>query len=162
MLNGPLRPKERMHARGPESRATCEPADDGKCCEVRVVVNLVFCECIRFPETVRGIMRHALLALAALLASSTALRLEHLSKPPQPTRRSFLLAAPALLALPPQVRAAATGGGFQDSQFTSIGGGPPKLVNVPALTKGEPSPQEHCFLSHQARRPSRSLVHYRL
>ena len=98
----------------------------------------------RFPETVRAeeSMRRAFLALAALLASSTALRLPRPSSPPQPTRRSFLLAAPALLALPPQVRAAATGGGFQDSQFTSIGGGPPKLVNVPALTKGEPSPQE--------------------
>jgi len=29
-----------------------------------------------------------------------------------------------------------------EGQFSSLGGGPPKLTNIPALTKGEPKPEE--------------------
>jgi len=47
------------------------------------------------------------------------------------------------MALPSAAaHAAATGGGFAASEFAPQGGGPPKLVKVPKLTKGEPSPEE--------------------
>ena len=59
----------------------------------------------------------------------------------KPTRRSFLLALPALAA-PTTTFAAATGGGFSKSQIETKGGGPPKIPELAKLTKGEPGPEE--------------------
>ena len=60
----------------------------------------------------------------------------------KPTRRSFLLALPALAAAPTTASAAATGGGFAKSQIETQGGGPPKIPELAKLTKGEPGPEE--------------------
>merc|ERR1719201_3320233 len=61
----------------------------------------------------------------------------------KPTRRTVLAMLPALAA-PSSAFAAATGGGFSDSQVQTLGGGPPKLAEnaFGKLTKGEPGPDE--------------------
>ena len=88
--------------------------------------------------------RAALLALAlpcsALLVPTTP-RNHAGSAPCKPTRRSFLLALPALAA-PSTAFAAATGGGSVLSQVESQGVGPPKMGELAKLTKGEPGPEE--------------------
>ena len=53
-----------------------------------------------------------------------------------------LFALPALASVPNAAFAAATGGGFTESQFATQGGGPPKLPPLAPLTKGDPSPAE--------------------
>ena len=87
-------------------------------------------------------MRAAVVLGIALLQDATALQLP---SPPRslarPTRRTLLLTLPALAA-PGAALAAATGGGFTDSQFQTQGGGPPKIGELAKLTKGEPSPDE--------------------
>jgi len=58
------------------------------------------------------------------------------------SRRAVLALLPlSLLAEPRAALAAATGGGFADSQFQTRGTGPPKF-DVPKLTKGEPGEEE--------------------
>jgi len=86
-----------------------------------------------------------ILAVLLLVACQAALQPapKGASRPTRSTtRRSLLLVVPAALALPSRVHAAATGGGFQESQFDTKGGGPPNLGKVPPLTKGEPKPEE--------------------
>ena len=63
----------------------------------------------------------------------------------KPTRRTVLAMLPALAA-PSSAFAAATGGGFSDSQVQTLGGGPPKLC----LLYTSPSPRD----KRQSRMPS--------
>jgi len=56
--------------------------------------------------------------------------------------RRSIIALPALVALPGNTFAAATGGGFVASEFSTAGGGPPKLPKLAKLTKGEPGTEE--------------------
>ena len=90
-------------------------------------------------------MRAALLALAlpcsALLVPTPPRSYADNTLSSKPTRRSFLLALPALAA-PTTAFAAATGGGSVMSQIETKGGGPPKLPELAKLTKGEPGPEE--------------------
>ena len=83
-----------------------------------------------------------LLGIFSLAQHASALQLP---SPPRslakPTRRSLLLSLPALAA-PGAALAAATGGGFTDSQFQTQGGGPPKIGELAKLTKGEPNAEE--------------------
>ena len=51
-------------------------------------------------------------------------------------------AARCLKQAPSAAQAAATGGGFTDSQFQTQGGGPPKIGELAKLTKGEPGKEE--------------------
>ena len=87
-------------------------------------------------------MRTSLFLGIVLAHDASALQLP---SPPRslakPTRRTLLLTLPALAA-PSAAQAAATGGGFTDSQFQTQGGGPPKIGELAKLTKGEPSPEE--------------------
>jgi hypothetical protein len=53
-----------------------------------------------------------------------------------------LLALQGLTASPGAALAAATGGGFLEGQFSTQGGGPPKIPKLAPLTKGEPKPEE--------------------
>ena len=60
----------------------------------------------------------------------------------RPTRRTLLLSLPALAA-PSAALAAASGGGFVDSQFQTLGTGPPKISSpLSQLSKGVPSKDE--------------------
>lgn len=91
-------------------------------------------------------MRAALLALAtatcsALLVPTPPRSYADSTLSRKPTRRSFLLALPALAA-PTTAFAAATGGGSVTSQIETKGGGPPKIGELAKLTKGEPGPEE--------------------
>lgn len=59
------------------------------------------------------------------------------------TRRALLFALPfATIAPPRAAHGAATGGGFVEGQFESVGGGPPRITGLAPLTKGEPSAAE--------------------
>ena len=90
-------------------------------------------------------MRVSLLALAlpcsALLVPTPPRSHADGTLSTKPTRRSFLLALPALAA-PTTAFAAATGGGSVTSQIETKGGGPPKIGELAKLTKGEPGPEE--------------------
>ena len=99
---------------------------------------------------------HLLLGLLALAWPGLALRVPAVRREasssaphaaPSLSRRSAifkLLALPALAATagPDAALAAATGGGFTQDQFTTQGGGPPKLPKLAPLTKGDPGPDE--------------------
>jgi len=67
---------------------------------------------------------------------------------PGTSRRALLRGVAALPAMLPVLSspraalAAATGGGFVEGQFTTQGGGPPKVPPLAPLTKGEPKPEE--------------------
>ena len=93
-------------------------------------------------------MRRSQLSIfLAVVAACEAMRMMSRGTPSidsgsRPSRRTVLAALPSLLAAPSSVHAAVTGGGAGGGQLASIGTGPPKLDNVPALTKGEPKPEE--------------------
>ena len=83
--------------------------------------------------------------LCAALQFHTPSRTSLPHEPAVFSRRAALLALPGLAALgaaPKASFAAATGGGFQEGQFETQGGGPPKLPKLAPLTKGEPGDDE--------------------
>lgn len=86
--------------------------------------------------------RLVLLVLLGLTACAGALRPPADAPRRRTSRRALLFSLPAIAVLPATANAAATGGGFVGSEFNTVGGGPPKLTNVPKLTKGEPKPEE--------------------